>query len=68
MVTNKVVAGEGKSSMHYFGRIADDYLKRDFKSDRPFQKLVSDLTLFQVGQTKVYLSPLIDLYNGEVIS
>ena len=50
------------------GRIADNHLKRNFKADRPYQKLVSDLTQFQVGPAKVYLSPLIDLYNGEVIS
>lgn len=50
------------------GRVADNHLKRNFKSERPFEKLVSDITEFRVGSQKIYLSPLIDLYNGEVVS
>ena len=50
------------------GKIAPNLLKRDFKSTHPLRKLTSDVTQFNVGQHKVYLSPLIDMYNGEVIS
>ena len=50
------------------GKIADNHLKRDFKALRPYQKLVSDITQFNVDSKWIYLSPLIDLYNGEVIS
>ena len=42
-------------------------LKRSFESAEPCAKLVSDVTEFQVAGQKVYLSPLIDLFNGEVI-
>lgn len=50
------------------GKIADNVLKRDFKAQAPMQKLVSDITQFNIRDTKVYLSPLVDLFNGEVIS
>lgn len=42
-------------------------LARDFESQEVCQKLVSDVTEFQVCGTKQYLSPLIDLFNGEVV-
>lgn len=50
------------------GKIAPNILKRNFKADRPNQKWVTDITEFKVGEEKVYLSPIVDLYNGEVIS
>ena len=50
------------------GNVAPNILKRNFKADRPLQKLVTDVTEFQLEGKKLYLSPLIDLYNGEVIS
>ena len=48
------------------GKIADNLLKRNFKAKRPNQKLVTDITEFKVNNEKLYLSPMIDLYNGEV--
>lgn len=50
------------------GKIAPNVLKRNFKADRPNQKWVTDVTEFAFCGQKVYLSPIIDLYNGEVIS
>lgn len=50
------------------GKIADNLLKRNFKTEKPNQKLVTDVTEFKVNNEKLYLSPIIDLYNGEVIS
>ena len=43
-------------------------LKRDFKSAEVCEKMVSDVTEFQVAGRKVYLSPLSDLFNGEVVN
>ena len=43
-------------------------LERDFKADQPNQKWVTDVTEFALFGIKLYLSPIIDLYNGEVIS
>ena len=50
------------------GRIAPNLLARDFKADRPHQKLVTDVTEFSLFGTKLYLSPVLDLYNRELIS
>ena len=50
------------------GKIAKNLLKRDFKADKPNQKWVTDVTEFKVNNDKLYLSPIVDLFNGEVIS
>lgn len=50
------------------GKIANNLLKRDFKADKPNQKWVTDVTEFKVHDRKLYLSPIIDLFNGEIIS
>lgn len=50
------------------GRICDNILNREFKADKPNQKWVTDVTEFKLFGTKIYLSPIIDLFNGEVIS
>lgn len=50
------------------GKIVPNYLKRDFKASRPNEKWVTDVTEFKVNEQKIYLSPLIDLYNQEVIA
>ncbi|MFQ9057073.1 MAG: IS3 family transposase [[Eubacterium] siraeum] len=43
------------------GKIAENLLKRDFKAEKPFEKLTTDVTQFKVCDTKVYLSPVMDL-------
>ena len=50
------------------GHVADNLLNRDFKSDKPNEKWVTDVTEFQILEEKVYLSPILDLFNGEIIS
>lgn len=50
------------------GKIADNLLKRDFKAEKPFEKLTTDITQFKVCDTKVYLSPVMDLFNREIVS
>ena len=50
------------------GKIADNLLARDFTASKPFEKLTTDVTQFKVGNEKVYLSPVMDLYNREIIS
>ncbi len=50
------------------GKVADNLLKRDFKAEKPFEKLTTDVTQFKVGDTKVYLSPVMDLFNREIVS
>lgn len=50
------------------GVAADNLLDRQFEADAPNQKWVTDVTEFNVGGNKLYLSPLLDLYNGEIIA
>lgn len=50
------------------GKIAPDLVQREFTADKPNQKWVTDVTEFKVGEQKVYLSPVIDLFNQEVVS
>ena len=50
------------------GKICDNILNREFKSDKPNEKWVTDVTEFKLFGTKIYLSPIVDLFNGEVIS
>ena len=50
------------------GKIAENLLNRDFEASKPFEKLTTDVTQFNVCDDKVYLSPVMDLYNREIIS
>ena len=50
------------------GKVADNLLKRDFHADKPFEKLTTDITEFKIGNEKVYLSPVLDMFNREIIS
>lgn len=57
-----------KSYKGEIGKIAPNLLERNFTADKPFEKLATDVTEFKLFGTKLYLSPLIDLFNGEIIS
>ncbi|SNS81098.1 Transposase InsO and inactivated derivatives [Bacillus altitudinis] len=48
--------------------VAGNILDRNFQSDRPLEKLVTDITYLPYGQKQLYLSSILDLYNGEVIA
>lgn len=50
------------------GKICDNILNREFTADKPNEKWVTDVTEFKLFGTKVYLSPIIDLFNGEIVS
>lgn len=50
------------------GKVADNLLKRDFYAEKPFEKLTTDVTQFNICDSKVYLSPVLDLFNNEVVS
>ena len=50
------------------GKIAPNVLDRSFKAKRPNQKWTTDVTEFNVSGKKLYLSPVLDLYNQEIIS
>ena len=50
------------------GLAAENLLDRNFSALTPNSKWVTDVTEFAVLGKKQYLSPVIDLFNGEVIS
>jgi len=50
------------------GRIAPNILERDFQASKPNEKWVTDVTEFHLHGEKLYLSPILDLYNGEIIA
>lgn len=50
------------------GKIAQNVLQRNFKAEQPNQKWATDITEFNVKGKKLYLSPVIDLFNREIIS
>ena len=50
------------------GKIAPNILNRDFKAAMPNKKWATDVTEFKINGVKAYLSPIIDMFNGEIIS
>ena len=50
------------------GKVAPNLLERHFGASKPNQKWVTDVTEFNIKGEKVYLSPILDLYNQEIIS
>ena len=50
------------------GKIAPNLLERDFSTTHPDQKWVTDVTEFSLFGQKFYLSPILDLYSGDIVS
>ncbi|MEC3883508.1 IS3 family transposase [Halobacillus sp. HZG1] len=50
------------------GKVAENILNRNFKAEKPNQKWVTDITEFKLFGQKLYLSPILDLFNGEIIT
>jgi len=50
------------------GKIVPNLLDRNFKAEEPNRKWATDVTEFNVSGNKLYLSPIIDLFNQEIIS
>ena len=50
------------------GKVAGNVLGRDFAAEGPMRKLVTDVTEFKVAGSKAYLSPVMDLYNNEIVA
>lgn len=54
----------------YKGNIgkADNIINRNFKANKPNQKWTTDVTQFNFPFGKCYLSPILDMYNDEIVS
>lgn len=60
-----------KKYRSYKGEIskaAPNEIDRDFTAERPHRKWVTDVTEFAVAGKKLFLSPVMDLFNGEIIA
>ena len=55
----------------YKGEISpavDNIIARDFHANKPNEKWLTDITEFAIPAGKVYLSPIIDCFDGMVVS
>lgn len=50
------------------GEVSPNTLDRQFEAEQPNQKWVTDVTEFKVAGKKMYLSPVLDLYNSEIVA
>ena len=57
-----------KSYKGTVGEIAPNILNRNFTAEAPNEKWVTDITEFKLFGEKLYLSPVLDLFNGEIIT
>ena len=57
-----------KSYRGTVGKIAPNILDRNFTAEAPNEKWVTDITEFKLFGEKLYLSPVLDLFNGEIIT
>jgi putative transposase len=57
-----------KSYKGQIGTVAQNQLARQFQASAPNEKWVTDVTEFNILGDKVYLSPILDLCNGEIVS
>lgn len=67
----KVIQPKIKKYSSYAGEISPavpNLLKRNFHASRPNQKWLTDITEFIIPSGKIYLSPIIDCFDGMVVS
>lgn len=73
MKQERLVAGARRRRRYgsYMGEISpapENLLNRDFSASAPNEKWLTDITEFQIPAGKVYLSPMIDCFDGMVVS
>ena len=50
------------------GKVAQNVINRDFKASAPDQKWTTDVTQVKIKDKKIYLLPILDMFNGEIVS
>ncbi len=67
-----IVRGKKKRKYSlYLGEISpavENQVARDFHAEKPNVKWLTDLTEFHIPAGKVYLSPIIDCFDGMAVS
>lgn len=51
----------------HVGAVADNVLKRNFIAEEPNRKWTTDVSQFSFSWGKCYLSPIMDMYNNEIV-
>lgn len=63
--------GKRRKYSSYKGELSaapENLIKRDFHSDAPNKLWLTDITEFRIPAGKVYLSPIVDCFDGMVVS
>lgn len=72
MQENGIKAFVRKRKYHSYrgdvGKIAPNVLKQDFKTERPYEKMGTDVTMFITQYGKLYLSSVIDFHTREILA
>ena len=50
------------------GKVAPNLIARNFVAEAPNRKWGTDVTQINIGPARLYLSPILDMFNGEVVS
>lgn len=53
--------------MTLVGKKAANLINRQFEAAKPYEKCYTDVTEFALPEGKLYLSPVLDGYNSEII-
>ncbi len=46
----------------------ENIIKQDFSSEKPYKKMLTDISQIQCHDGKLYISPIMDCFNGEILS
>ena len=67
-LSSKVRMKKYRSYRGEVGKIAPNLLERDFHTEKPNRKWVTDVTEFSLFGEKLYLSPILDLCSENLVS
>lgn len=60
--------GKSEETQTNWSADLSNLLARDFQASKPLEKLVTDITYLPLGQSMMYLSSIMDVFNGEIIA
>lgn len=62
---------QGRKYSSYQGEVSqapENLLQRDFSSEKPNEKWLTDISEFHIPSGKAYLSPIVDCFDGKLVS
>ena len=68
LVVSKITRQKYSSYQGEISPEVDNIIERDFHADKPNKKWLTDITEFHIPAGKVYLSPIIDCFDGLPVS